>query len=615
MIVVRSKNVMHRFAGRGSGRRRRLVVSSLATIVAMVAAMFALSIPASAAGTNGDPITWAQTQCIANVGGGSLATNIDITVQGVVPDTANQGDAYDATIPGGTTTLPDTSNGFNISGYKNLDQTYLLRSSSGNAAITGVTANGGATNNGNPITYNTSYTNTGAAMALSTGSWSSANGGTITYTTTAAHGLHAGQLVDITGAHNPLYNMSGAVVAAVPTSTTFTVTGRSYTITSATWSAVGGGTITFGTAFDHHLQVGDTVSTINSSPGKYNVDGVVSAVDDSTHFEIAGASATDPGPITTKGVVDTLGKPGSIGSPKGNVNTLTTVTLDTPTAQPGTLTVPDVTVNMTAPSADATVTTYGGVVTTTATLVPLGDAATTCNLPHNDPQTDGISATVVGAGGPTTTSYPTCRPPDVCATTTTSTPPAPTVTSVSPTSGTTAGGTSVTITGTNLTGASDVEFGATAAASYTVDNDTQITATSPAESAGTVDITVTTSGGTSATNAGDQYTFTAPAAPTVTSVSPTSGSTAGGTSVTITGTNLTGASDVEFGATPATTYTVDNDTQITATSPAGSGTVDITVTTGGGTSATNAGDQYTYVAAPTVTSVSPTSGPRRVARA
>ena len=38
--------------------------------------------------------------------------------------------------------------------------------------------------------------------------------------------------------------------------------------------------------------------------------------------------------------------------------------------------------------------------------------------------------------------------------------PAPTVTKVSPTSGPAAGGTTVTITGTNLTGASEVKFGA-----------------------------------------------------------------------------------------------------------------------------------------------------------
>ena len=57
---------------------------------------------------------------------------------------------------------------------------------------------------------------------------------------------------------------------------------------------------------------------------------------------------------------------------------------------------------------------------------------------------------------------------------------APTVTSLSPTSGSTAGGTLVTITGTGFTGATAVDFGATAATNLTVVNDTSITADSPA---------------------------------------------------------------------------------------------------------------------------------------
>ncbi|WP_198134517.1 fibronectin type III domain-containing protein [Geotalea uraniireducens] len=98
--------------------------------------------------------------------------------------------------------------------------------------------------------------------------------------------------------------------------------------------------------------------------------------------------------------------------------------------------------------------------------------------------------------------------------------------------------------------------------------------------------------------------------PTVTGISPSSGPVAGGTSVTISGANFTSATAVTFGSTNATSYTVNSATQITATSPAGSaGTVDITVTTAGGTSATGASDQFTYIAAPTVTSISPTSGP------
>ena len=182
----------------------------------------------------------------------------------------------------------------------------------------------------------------------------------------------------------------------------------------------------------------------------------------------------------------------------------------------------------------------------------------------------------------------------------------PSVTSISPTSGPAAGGTIVTITGTNLTGATAVTFGATAATSFTVNSSTQITATSPA-GLGIVNVNVTTPGGTSATGPANQFMYVP--APTVTSLSPTSGPTAGGTIVTITGTNFTGATAVTFGATAATSFTVNSTTQITATSPAGTGTVNVTVTTPGGTSATGPADQFTYIPAPTVTSVSPTAGP------
>jgi hypothetical protein len=178
-------------------------------------------------------------------------------------------------------------------------------------------------------------------------------------------------------------------------------------------------------------------------------------------------------------------------------------------------------------------------------------------------------------------------------------PPAPTVTAVSPASGPTTGGTSVTVTGTGFTGASAVKFGTVAATTFTVNSATQITAGAPAGSLGTVDVTVTTPGGTSATSNADQFTYTTPPAPTVMSLSPASGPTSGGTAVTVAGTNLTGATAVKFGTTAATTFTVNSATQVTATAPAGSaGTVDVTVTTPGGTSATSSADRYTYSTAP-----------------
>ena len=189
------------------------------------------------------------------------------------------------------------------------------------------------------------------------------------------------------------------------------------------------------------------------------------------------------------------------------------------------------------------------------------------------------------------------------------TTPAPAVTAISPTSGSTAGGTVVTLTGTNFTGATAVSFGGSAATSFTVNSATSITATAPAGAAGTVNITVTTPGGTSATAAANQFTYVAPA-PTVTAITPNSGSTVGGTAVTLTGTNFTGATAVSFGGAAATSFTVNSATSITATAPAGAaGTVNVAVTTPSGTSAAAAANQFTYVLpAPTVTGIAPNTG-------
>ena len=73
---------------------------------------------------------------------------------------------------------------------------------------------------------------------------------------------------------------------------------------------------------------------------------------------------------------------------------------------------------------------------------------------------------------------------------------APTIVSLTPTSGATAGGTSVVITGANFNSATAVSFGGTAVSSFSVDSATQITATVPAGSAGSVNVAVTTAGGT-----------------------------------------------------------------------------------------------------------------------
>jgi hypothetical protein len=183
----------------------------------------------------------------------------------------------------------------------------------------------------------------------------------------------------------------------------------------------------------------------------------------------------------------------------------------------------------------------------------------------------------------------------------------PTVTSVSPNAGLAEGKTTVSITGTNFTGATAVKFGGTPAASFKVNSATSVTAVSPAGS-GTVDVTVTTPEGASATSSADHFSYVPKGPPpTVTKLSPASGPVAGGTPVTITGTNFSGVTAVKFGANATTSFTVNSATSITAIAPAeAAGKVDVTVTTPNGTSALSAKDHYSFT--PTVTKVSPNAG-------
>ena len=95
-------------------------------------------------------------------------------------------------------------------------------------------------------------------------------------------------------------------------------------------------------------------------------------------------------------------------------------------------------------------------------------------------------------------------------------PPAPTVTAVSPSSGLTTGGTSITITGTGFVSGATVKVGSAAATAVTVNSATSITATTPSGSAGVANVVVTDSSGTSATSSADDYTYTAPPPPTTT---------------------------------------------------------------------------------------------------
>jgi Flp pilus assembly protein TadG len=186
----------------------------------------------------------------------------------------------------------------------------------------------------------------------------------------------------------------------------------------------------------------------------------------------------------------------------------------------------------------------------------------------------------------------------------------PVVTSVSPPSG--AAGTAVTITGRHFGGNIQVFFGGTQAQVQPGATTSSLPVLAPAGAAGTtVDVTVKNSTGTSATSVADQFTYLATPPPSIVGVTPSQGANAGGTSVTITGTGfVNGATSVKFGSNAATAVNVTSATSLTATSPAGTaGTVDVTATTTFGTSATTQLDRFTYGAVPTVTGITPNTGP------
>jgi hypothetical protein len=110
----------------------------------------------------------------------------------------------------------------------------------------------------------------------------------------------------------------------------------------------------------------------------------------------------------------------------------------------------------------------------------------------------------------------------------------PTVTSVSPDTGSVAGGTTVTVTGSGFTGgATEVKFDTLPATNVVVADATNLTVTSPrAGAAGPVDVTVTTAAGTSAKSSAGQFTYEAA---TVAAMSPVGGSVDGGAFVPETG--------------------------------------------------------------------------------
>ncbi len=153
------------------------------------------------------------------------------------------------------------------------------------------------------------------------------------------------------------------------------------------------------------------------------------------------------------------------------------------------------------------------------------------------------------------------------------TAPAPTFTSITPANGPAAGGTTVTIVGTNFVsgGSLNVTIGGVAATNVVVADSTHITATTPAGTAGSQNVVITNNDGQTVTATG-AYTYMP--APTVTGITPASSVAGTPVGTSVAGTNFivgtvptvwlakTGANNIT-----ATNVTVVSPTQITCTLP------------------------------------------------
>lgn len=266
-------------------------------------------------------------------------------------------------------------------------------------------------------------------------------------------------------------------------------------------------------------------------------------------------------------------------------------------------TVSAIAINKLEPTAGAdlggTTVTITGVKFTGATSVKFGTIDATSFTVVDD--------TVITAVSPTQSSGPvsvTVTTPDGTTSDTTSsvftyTLSPPRIDSISPTSGSELGGTTVTLSGRKLLGTNRVLVGGTSV-NFTIVNDNTITFVTPSRPVGQADVSITTVAGTDELS--NAFTYTV-AVPTVTGVTPSAGVDIGNSPVIITGTRFVDVTNVLFGSTPAASFVVTSQTSISAVAPAGAiGTVTVNVVTATGTS--NSTTVFTYISSTPAYSIS-----------
>lgn len=178
----------------------------------------------------------------------------------------------------------------------------------------------------------------------------------------------------------------------------------------------------------------------------------------------------------------------------------------------------------------------------------------------------------------------------------------PAVTSISPTSATHGGGTTVTITGTGFVAGATVRFGTTVATSVTATSSTTITATAPAGTANALVSVSVTNADTQSGALASAFRFVDTGTVTVTAVAPNAGPLEGGTPVTVVGTNFNPGATVKFGDTLGSVSSVTpNSIVVLSPVKAAAGKVAVTVTNTDAKAGTFNG--FTYQKGPTLTAI------------
>ena len=191
--------------------------------------------------------------------------------------------------------------------------------------------------------------------------------------------------------------------------------------------------------------------------------------------------------------------------------------------------------------------------------------------------------------------------------------PAPAVSSISVTSGPTAGHVRLTVHGSGFTGLTKVLFGGAHAGALHVASSHTITLTVPAHAAARLNVRVVTSHGTSAVTRHDVFTYVAP--PKITSLSAKAVMVTGGTRIVVHGSSFVHVRRVLFGTTPGTKLHVTSAKTLAVTVPAHvAGVVDVRVVTSYGKSSTHTVDRFSFVG-PVLTTVALPSAERGVAYA